>query len=258
MEFVLISLVALTGSLLTFFSGFGLGTILLPVFLVFFSVQEAILMTAIVHLLNNLFKGSLMFRNIDLNILLRFGIPSIGGAWVGAFVLGLSGQYNQPLISYNIGGKTFEIFILNLAVGGLMLFFTAMEILPRLAKLEFSRKWLIPGGVLSGFLGGYSGHQGALRTAFLIRTGMSKEAFLATGAAITLGVDLTRISRYLSPEHLYAIEKQWILLLAGVISASLGTILGNRLLKKTTLQSLKMIVAVFMGIMSLLTLSGII
>ncbi|MHB8259583.1 MAG: hypothetical protein ACYDCN_05425 [Bacteroidia bacterium] len=60
MELVIISTVALVASLLTFFSGFGLGTILTPVFVLFFPVEVAIALTGIVHLLNNFFKIALV------------------------------------------------------------------------------------------------------------------------------------------------------------------------------------------------------
>ena len=46
---LIICLVALFGSALTFFSGFGLGTILVPVFALFFPIELAIALTAIVH-----------------------------------------------------------------------------------------------------------------------------------------------------------------------------------------------------------------
>jgi hypothetical protein len=42
MEFVVIRVVALLASLLTFFSGFGLGTILLPIFALFFPADIAV------------------------------------------------------------------------------------------------------------------------------------------------------------------------------------------------------------------------
>jgi len=42
MDVLLISIVAFIGSGLTFFSGFGLGTVLLPVFALFFPVQVAV------------------------------------------------------------------------------------------------------------------------------------------------------------------------------------------------------------------------
>ena len=56
MELFVIAAVALIASLLTFFSGFGLGTILTPVLVIFFPVEIAIALTGIVHLLNNFFK----------------------------------------------------------------------------------------------------------------------------------------------------------------------------------------------------------
>lgn len=54
MEYIIVCIVALLGSGLTLFSGFGLGTILVPVFALFFPIDLAIALTAIVHFLNNL------------------------------------------------------------------------------------------------------------------------------------------------------------------------------------------------------------
>ncbi|MEJ2170449.1 MAG: hypothetical protein P8X90_33545 [Desulfobacterales bacterium] len=56
MEYVVICFAALITSGLTLFSGFGLGTLLMPVFAIFFPVEAAIALTAIVHFLDNLFK----------------------------------------------------------------------------------------------------------------------------------------------------------------------------------------------------------
>jgi uncharacterized membrane protein YfcA len=56
---------ALAASLLTLISGFGLGTLLLPVFALFFPLELAVGMTAVVHLLNNLFKFGLLWRAVD-------------------------------------------------------------------------------------------------------------------------------------------------------------------------------------------------
>ena len=56
MELALIAFAALVGSTLTLFSGFGLGTMMTPVFALFFPVPLAIAATAVVHLASNLFK----------------------------------------------------------------------------------------------------------------------------------------------------------------------------------------------------------
>ena len=68
MDFVIIPIVALLASLLTFFSGFGLGTLLMPVFAIFYPVEIAVALTGVVHLLNNLFKIALVYKNINLEI----------------------------------------------------------------------------------------------------------------------------------------------------------------------------------------------
>ena len=60
MEIILISIVAFLVAILTFFSGFGLGTILTPVMMIFFPVDVAIALTGVVHFSNNIFKWSLL------------------------------------------------------------------------------------------------------------------------------------------------------------------------------------------------------
>jgi uncharacterized membrane protein YfcA len=57
MELMILCLAALIASLLTFFSGFGLGTILTPVFAIFFPIEIAIALTGVVHFLNNIFQA---------------------------------------------------------------------------------------------------------------------------------------------------------------------------------------------------------
>lgn len=67
MELALIGIVALLTAGVTLFSGFGLGTILMPVFALFFPVPVplAIAATAVVHLANNVFKFGLMAKQAD-------------------------------------------------------------------------------------------------------------------------------------------------------------------------------------------------
>ena len=65
MEYLAVCAAALVSSGLTLFSGFGLGTLLMPVFALFFPVEIAIGLTAIVHFLNNLFKLALLGRKSE-------------------------------------------------------------------------------------------------------------------------------------------------------------------------------------------------
>jgi len=58
---------------------------------------------------------------------------------------------------------------LKLVMGMLMLLFALFELLPCLRNLRSDRRYLLLGGILAGFFGVFSGHQGALRSAFLTK-----------------------------------------------------------------------------------------
>lgn len=116
MEYFIICIVAFLGSGLTLFSGFGLGTLLVPVFGIFFPIEIAIALTAIVHFLNNIFKLLLLGKFLDKKTISNFGIPSIIAAFVGAYVLSLIS--NLPSIAhYNFQNKTFFITPVKLIIG---------------------------------------------------------------------------------------------------------------------------------------------
>ncbi|MBY0377818.1 MAG: sulfite exporter TauE/SafE family protein, partial [Gammaproteobacteria bacterium] len=193
MELILIGMVTFVVSGLTLFSGFGLGTVLLPVFAVFFPLPLAIATTAIVHFLNNLFKFGLMAKKADWRVVVRFGIPAAVAALLGAMVLNLFND--MPVIRYyTIGSSSFEITLVKAVIGALIVVFSLLELWPRFQDLAFPARWLPVGGALSGFFGGLSGNQGALRSAFLIKAGLSKEAFIATGVVSAIIVDVVRLT----------------------------------------------------------------
>ena len=107
------------------------------------------------------------------------------------------------------------------------------------------------GGILSGFFGGLAGIQGALRSAFLIKAGLSKEAFIATGVVIASLVDITRLSVYAERFTTSGLHEKIGLIISAVASAILGAFIGKKLLKKITLHAVQVFVAVMLMIISL-------
>ncbi|MFN0034795.1 MAG: TSUP family transporter [Saprospiraceae bacterium] len=250
---VIIALAAFAASLLTLFSGFGLGTLLTPIFGIFFPLNLAVALTGIVHLLNNLFKLALLGRHASKELVLRFGIPSVLGGFAGAMSLAALSQL-PPLFAWECCGKTLEVSGMKLAIAALMIIFAIMEIAPAFKHLNFASRHLTFGGLLSGFFGGLSGHQGALRSAFLIHCGLAKEAFIATGVFIACMVDLTRLPVYFARFSAASLADQWHLLLIATLSAFAGAYLGSRFLKKTTLRTVqKLTAAMIIGIALLLS-----
>lgn len=252
MNETLIVLAALAASLLTLISGFGLGTLLLSVFALFFPLGLAISMTAVVHLLNNLFKGTLLWRSIDWSVVYRFGIPGMLGAWFGAS----SFIYFEDL-PYLYPGVNGPVSAAQAVIGLLMMVFAVIELLPGAANWSVPPRFLVPGGLLSGFLGGLSGHQGALRSIFLLRSGMSKEAFIATGVAIACLVDVTRIPIYVRDMPHGLLGERWPLLLAATLAAFLGAWLGKRLIPKITLRGVQLVVGGLMLAIAAALLAGV-
>lgn len=257
MEILLISFVALAASLLTFFSGFGLGTILTPFLAIFFPIEIAIALTGIVHLLNNFFKLILIGKNINWKVGLKFGITAIVGAYIGAELLT---HFNEEIIlySYTIGGKQFSITLIKVIISILIIVFSLFEILPSLKNIQFSENKSYIGGIVIGFFGGLSGNQGALRSAFLIRYKLTKESFIATGVLIACFVDITRLSVYFERISNINIQENLPLLISAISSAFIGAYFGSKLLKKVTLDFVQKIVTVMILLLALFIGLGII
>jgi hypothetical protein len=256
-EIIVLSLAALVTSLLTFFSGFGLGTILMPVFAIFFPIDLAIALTGVVHFLNNIFKLSLVGLKADKQVVLRFGIPAFIAAIVGAYVL-LQIRDLQPIYSYTLGDKLFSITPVKLTIAALLIFFALIEVIPYFKNLQFGKDKLIIGGLLSGFFGGLSGNQGALRSAFLIKSNLSKEALVATGIVIACIVDFSRLGVYVTRFSKSGLQENLALVLVATLSAFIGAYIGNVLLKKVTLKVVQNIVTVMLFILSIALGLGIV
>lgn len=245
MEYVIICLVAFIASILTFFSGFGLGTILLPVFSLFFPIEIAIALTGVVHFFNNIYKLILVGKNANKNVLLYFGIPAVIASFIGAYLL-INITNLTPLYEYSIGERLFTITPVKLIISILLIVFAIIELLPFLKKLKFKKKHLPIGGFLSGFFGGLSGHQGALRSAFLINAGLSKEVFIGSAVVISAFVDFTRLSIYATRFLNSELGDNIPLILCATISAVIGAYFGNKLLKKVTLEFIQKLVAILL------------
>ena len=86
---LILAVLAAAVSLLTFFAGFGLGTLLMPAFALFLPLEIAVAATAIVHFANNVFKALLLARHARRDVVIRFGLPAMGAAFVGAALLGM-------------------------------------------------------------------------------------------------------------------------------------------------------------------------
>ncbi len=147
---------------------------------------------------------------------------------------------------YELFSKTLIVTPVKFVIALLMIVFALFEILPTLEKFSVEKKYLPLGGVLSGFFGGLSGHQGALRSAFLVRCGLTKESFIATGVVIACLVDVSRLSVYTSHFTSEGMSTNLYLLTAATLSAFLGAFIGNKLIKKVTMKGIQITVSIML------------
>ena len=213
--FVLLGLFGcLVAAALTVPAGFGLATMTTPLFLLWFEPHQAIAGVAVVHGAHNAMKSRMLRTHIDRDALRRFGWALLLGALIGALLQSVIPA--EPLL---------------LLVG------VALIVLPILKVSESWTAIRLPeaedriGGFGSGFLGGLTGHQGALRAMFLKQRLPDKSEYAATAAVLALVVDATRIPIYLWHDTSVLTTQTW--LLAGfVFSALVGAQLGRVWLEK--------------------------
>jgi uncharacterized membrane protein YfcA len=251
MDLVIIPLISGVVAALTLVSGFGLGTLLMPAFAIFFRIEIAIAATGVVHCVNNLFKLAVVGKWANRDVVLRFGIPAAIAGVIGAALMTYMADV-PPLHTYQLDRVKAEVTWLKLVIAVLLAGFAALELWPKYQQMSFSRKALPVGGVLSGFFGGISGMQGALRAPFLLRAGLSREEFVGTANVISTMVDFARLIVYavgfawLTKKGGYEALSEWRtlwLVIAACFGGFLGSYLGARVVKKVTLRAIRLLVA---------------
>lgn len=254
MTFVILC-TAFFASFLTLFSGFGLGTILMPMVAIFFPVTVAVAMTALVHLLNNMFKLTLLWSNVHWPVVWRFGMPALAASVPGAWLLTHLSVLPE-LYAYKFFGAEAAITPVKLIIGLLLILFATLEWLPVLKKFNLSSLSLPVGGVLSGFFGGLSGHQGAFRSAFLLRAGLDKKQFVGSNAAIASLVDVTRLFVYGVNGSLILQQMNMGLLAGATAAAFAGAAIGTMSLQKITMAFVQKLVAGMLYVLGILLIIG--
>jgi uncharacterized membrane protein YfcA len=128
---------------------------------------------------------------------------------------------------------------------------------------SFPPSYIPLGGAISGFFGGLSGHQGAFRSAFLIRAGLSKEAFIGTTVLAAVMVDVARIAVYgatFLSKDIPAMLASNVMghVLTGMAAAFAGVFIGSRLIQKVTYRSIQVLVGVLLMAIAALLMAGLI
>lgn len=172
-------LAAFGASLITLFTGFGVGTVMLPLFALFFDVKIAVLLAAVIHGVNNGVKLLLYGRNIRWQVIRRFGAVSLIGA--------ACGSWTQILL---------DAAWLKSSVGLFLLLYAVWSLLPTRKAFRLPPGIDMAGGFFR-FAGRANRQSGG--AAFAVPSGIwtGQEGIDCVLALLALIVDATRIPLYL-------------------------------------------------------------
>jgi uncharacterized membrane protein YfcA len=235
---VIATVAAVIAGAIASISGFGIGSVLTPVLSSQFDVRLAIALVSLPHLAGTFVRFLLVRTDIDREVLLGFGAASAIG--------GLAGAALQAVVQ---SAALAVIF-------GLLLVFAGLGSLTGFAqRMRFSgRRSALVGGALSGLLGGLVGNQGGIRAAALLGFDVERRAFIATATAVALIVDGARIPVYLATQGA-EIAARWPLILLLAVGAVVGTLLGERTLRRMSEPVFRRVVGVLLLVLGAYTLA---
>jgi uncharacterized membrane protein YfcA len=212
-------------------AGFGIGSVLTPVFGLIVPTPVAVAAVSVPHFVATALRLWLLRARVDRRVVLSFGLTSAAGGLTGALLQQVT---SSPWLT--------------MLFGGLLLFTAASELtgLSRRMRFEGPAAWVA--GAVSGLFGGLVGNQGGIRSAALLGFHVQKDVFVASATAIGLIVDGARMPVYLVTQgrSVTAIWPCVVLAVGGVLA---GTWFGSRVLSRLPERTFRRFVAVLIGIL---------
>lgn len=212
-------------------AGFGIGSLLTPVFGIGVGTKVAVAAVSIPHVVGTAVRFWLLRGHIDRRVLVSFGLTSAAGGLCGALL-------HERTSSAG----------LSILFGVLLLFVAASELTGLSKRMQFrgAAAWIA--GALSGLLGGLVGNQGGIRSAALLGVDLPRQAFVGTATAVALIVDGARMPVYLATTG-REIAAMWPSVAAATIGVIVGTVSGHRLLMRIPETRFRVIVAVTLAVL---------
>jgi uncharacterized protein len=212
-------------------AGFGIGSLLTPVFVTQVTTQVAVAAVSIPHVIGTAARLWLLRGEIDRHLLVRFGLTSAGGGLTGALLQARTSSAGLTVV-----------------FGMLLLFVAASEFTGFSKRMRFrgAAAWIA--GALSGLLGGLVGNQGGIRSAAMLGVDVPRQAFVGTATAVALIVDGARLPVYLATTGRELLPL-WPAILLATVGVLCGTLFGHRLLIRIPEERFRPTVAVLLALL---------
>lgn len=220
---VIFFFLTLVAEVLGTIGGFGSSVFFVPMALYFFDFYTVLGITAVFHLASNMSKITMFRSGLNWRLIFLIGIPSV--------IFVLIGSWLTKKIDAKWLETSLNVFLILLSI---------VFLIRSNFVLKASVMNAISGGVVSGFLAGLVGTGGAIRGMTMIAFNLEKEIFIATSAAIDMGIDFSRTGVYFFNGYIHQHDLYLVPFLFGISMA--GTYLGKIILKKIPQAKFKLIV----------------
>ena len=228
---LILFLVAVAAGAIATVTGFGIGSVLTPLLAVRVGTQLAVAAVSIPHFFATALRFWRLRAHVDRRVLISFGIPSALGGLTGALLHSVAANR-----------------ILSIVFGAILVFVGLSELTGLSRRMRFGRITAWIAGALSGFLGGLVGNQGGIRSAALLGFDIPKTAFVGTATAVGVVVDLVRMPAYFITQG-GDIARIWSLVAVATAGAVIGTVVGERLLRRIPEPIFRRVVAILLLIL---------
>jgi uncharacterized membrane protein YfcA len=211
---VVVFVVAVAAGAIAAVSGFGIGSLLTPILMLWMPTAHAVAVLSIPHALATTIRWMRLRSSVHMPTFKQFGIASAVGGLTGAT---LQSQLASPTLTI--------VLAVLLVLAGIT------ELIRRPIPLPQTRFWRLLGGMLSGLFGGLVGNQGGVRAAALLGFNLEPRQLVATATASALLVDAARVPIYLvsSGSVIAGAARVWVVASIGV---TVGTFLGVPILSR--------------------------
>jgi uncharacterized membrane protein YfcA len=231
-----VALAAVVAGAIASVSGFGIGSLLTPLLGLQVGTKIAVAAVSVPHMAATGLRLWIMRKHVDRKLLWSFGLMSAAGGLAGA-LLGVFA--NNP--------------ILTIVFGVLLVFAGVMGLTGLDKRLKFRGPAAWAAGFVSGMLGGLVGNQGGIRSAAMLGFDVPRHAFVATATAVGLIVDGARMPVYVVTQW-KEIVSLWPVLLVATAGCIIGTLVGDRILKRVPEAVFRKVVAGLLLALGLFTL----
>jgi len=219
-------------------AGFGIGSLLTPLFAAELGMTTAVAAVAIPHAIATAVRCWRLRHNIDRGVVRSFGLLSALG--------GLSGALLYTRFSNRTLTIVLALLLIATAIAGLTNWMRRFHPGPRVAGAL---------GVASGLFGGLAGNQGGLRAAALFAFPLAPAAFVATSTATGLLVDAARMPIYVWRAGATLVPLATPIGVASV-GVLIGTILGERILLGMSVERFRKVVSTLIGLLGVWLLTA--